>query len=241
MHVLERPAPVPDRSLRYDARASAVVDVFEPPGAANSAVILLHGGFWRAAYDRVHLRILAAALASGGALVALPEYRRVGEPGGGVPGTIDDTRQILQRVPALLGAEPADVIVGGHSAGGHLALVAASTAPRAPRRVVSLAGVVDLAAGHADGLSRGAVAELLGTASPSPEGIAAIDPLALALPRCEIVLIHGARDDQVPVSYSEAYAARDPRIRLEVRADADHYDLIDPESAAYPGVSAAFV
>lgn len=242
MHVLDRPGPDPDATARYREGPSGVVELFAPSGTVRATAILLHGGFWRARYDRSHLRPLAGALAAAGVRVALPEYRRVGESGGGAPGTIDDARAILRDVPALLGAEPAGVAVVGHSAGGHLAVLAASGARPAPCRVVSLAGVLDVAAAHRAALSDGAVAALLGVADgdePDPARIAAIDPMALAVPACEVVLLHGGRDEDVPLAQSAAYAGRSPRIRLRVLDDADHYDLVDPLSRAFPAVLAA--
>lgn len=233
--VLDRPPPEPDRVERYAEGETGLVDLF---GAWGRPVILLHGGFWRAAYDRRHLRHLAASLARDGMRVALPEYRRVGDPGGGVPGTLDDVRAILRTVPAMLEAAPADVVLGGHSAGGHLAVLAALGADP-PGRVVSLAGVLDVAAAHRDRLSHGAVAALLGEPSPSPERIAAVDPMALPLPSCEIVLVHGRRDDVVPVGYSERYAGRDLRVRSVLLDDADHFDVVDPTSPAAAAVADA--
>jgi acetyl esterase/lipase len=234
--VLDRTPPEPDRVLRYADGETGVVDVF---GSAGPAVILLHGGFWRNAYDRRHLRHLAAALAADGMLVALPEYRRIGDPGGGVPGTLDDVRRILRVVPAMLGATPGEVVLGGHSAGGHLAVLAAIDATEPPRRVVSFAGVLDVASAHRDRLSNGAVGELLGEPSPSAERIAAVDPMALPVPACEVVVVHGREDDVVPVAYSERYAARDPHMRAELLDDADHFDVIDPLSTVLPIVVAA--
>jgi pimeloyl-ACP methyl ester carboxylesterase len=51
--------------------------------------------------------------------------------------------------------------------------------------------------------------------------------------------VHGRRDDVVPVGYSIDYAARDPRVRLAALDDADHFDVIDPRSPAFPAVAAA--
>ncbi|MGN6325619.1 alpha/beta hydrolase family protein [Pseudolysinimonas sp.] len=239
MNVLDRPAPEPDATARYADGETGVVDLFDPAGPPRGAVILLHGGFWRAAYDRRHLRHLAAALAGLGHRVALPEYRRVGDAGGGDPGTFDDARRILRDVPPLLGVDPGDVVVGGHSAGGHLAILAAVGAATPPRRVVALAGVLDVAAAHRARLSDGAVAALLGERDPDPVRIAAIDPMVLELPDGEVVLVHGRRDDVVPADHSTRYAARDDRIRLEL-LDADHFDVIDPTADAFGAVAAAF-
>lgn len=73
-----------------------VADLWLPPAgsAADAAplIVFLHGGFWRAAYDRSHAGPLAEALAAAGFAVCVPEYRRVGQDGGGWPGTFDDVR-----------------------------------------------------------------------------------------------------------------------------------------------------
>lgn len=236
MHVLERPAPAPDATASYADHACGIVDLFHSPTPATRApVILIHGGFWRARYDRTHLRSLAAALAGTGREVALPEYRRVGDPEGGWPGSLDDVSEILRTVPALLDAGPGEVVVAGHSAGGHLAVLAASAAETGPALVVSLAGVLDIAAAHAAGLSGGAVAHFLGRAAPTPAELAAIDPMAQPVPGAPVTLVHGTRDDEVPAAYSTAYAERDERIRL-VLLDADHYDLIDPLAPAFAAI-----
>jgi acetyl esterase/lipase len=233
VHVLERPAPGPDRVLRYADGMTGVVDVYDPPGGARGLVVLLHGGFWRAAYDRRHLRPLAAALAGDGWQVALPEYRRVGDDGGGWPGTMRDAARIVRDVPALVGTHPPErVVIVGHSAGGHLAMLAAVENARLAG-AVSLAGVLDLASAHAAGLSRGAVADLLGTPVPTAELLAKADPLRTTLPACALALLHGDRDAEVPVDYSRAYATRAARIELRVIEDADHYDVIDPLAASY--------
>ena len=52
MEILDASGPLPDAVLRYDERAEAVVDVFLPDGPADTVVTFVHGGFWRAAYDR---------------------------------------------------------------------------------------------------------------------------------------------------------------------------------------------
>lgn len=239
MHVLERPAPAPHETTRYAAHSCGEVDLFLPPAAETHApVILVHGGFWRARYDRTHMRTLAGALAATGRRVALPEYRRVGDPGGGWPGSLEDIRAILREVPRHLRADPGDVVLAGHSAGGHLAVLAAADAVEPPAKVVSLAGVLDVRAAHHAGLSDGAVAAFLGRSAPDDAELAAIDPMTAPLPDCPVVVLHGTRDDDVPSRYSAAYAARGERIDL-VLLDADHYDLIDPLTPAFAAVTDA--
>jgi pimeloyl-ACP methyl ester carboxylesterase len=59
-------------------------------------------------------------------VVAIPEFRRTGQEGGGWPGTFDDVTAALEAVPNLLAPYSEDPpVLLGHSAGGHLAVWAA--------------------------------------------------------------------------------------------------------------------
>ncbi|QJU52234.1 alpha/beta hydrolase [Herbiconiux sp. KACC 21604] len=249
---------VPEHVAAYGALPEQIVELYGAAadhGGAGSRglVVLLHGGFWRSRWDRTHLHPMASALAAAGWTVALPEFRRVGD-GGGWPATFDDVRAIVSRVPGLVrerfgetSASPAStVVLVGHSAGGHLALwAAAQESLRASvDRVVSLAGVLDLAEGHRLALSSDAVGELLGGAGSAgfAERLAAADPMRLPVPvdaGVATVLVHGELDDEVPVSFSRGYAERDPRIRFEPLPGVGHYELIDPSSEAWAQVLAA--
>src|SRR5688572_24932971 len=95
--VLTRPAPAPDLTLRYGDHPDHVIDLRLPTdgaaGPGRPLVVFLHGGFWRAAFDRSHAGPLAADLAGRGYPVAVVEYRRVGQEGGGWPGTLDDVER----------------------------------------------------------------------------------------------------------------------------------------------------
>ena len=145
--VLTRSVPPPDHVLHYGPGPDQVADLRLPPGLGVSAVghgmsaagrapaliLLLHGGFWRAAFDRSHLGPLAAALAAESFAVCTPEFRRTGQPGGGWPGTFDDVALAVDRLPGLVrtvlpggAAAVGGLVLAGHSAGGHLALWAAS-------------------------------------------------------------------------------------------------------------------
>jgi acetyl esterase/lipase len=147
--ILTRAARPPDQVLRYGPRHEQFADLRLPvwsdeaessPGSAAEwrpewpVVIFLHGGFWRAAYDRTHTGPLAEALAGAGFAVSTPEYRRTGQRGGGWPGTFDDVAAAVDALPELVAAAAAAaggsadlrrVVLAGHSAGGHLALWAA--------------------------------------------------------------------------------------------------------------------
>ncbi|MFF0445911.1 alpha/beta hydrolase family protein [Streptomyces sp. NPDC004609] len=167
------PAVEPDVSLPYGDHPDQVVGFYAPrDGRADAPlVVLLHGGAWRAPYDRAHVTPFADFLARRGLAVANVEYRRGpgipqqrAEGGDGSqepvagrwPDTFDDVAAALDALPglareALPGADSRRTVLTGHSAGGQLALWAAARhvlPPGSPWRLPappSLRGVVALA------------------------------------------------------------------------------------------------
>ncbi len=86
---LSHPAADPDGTASYGDHPDQVIDFYAPraaggPGGPAPVVAVLHGGAWRAGYDRRHISPFAAFLAGRGFAVASVEYRR-GAPGGGYP------------------------------------------------------------------------------------------------------------------------------------------------------------
>jgi acetyl esterase/lipase len=227
---------LPDATLQYDDRADAVVDLHLPPAASDRLLFLVHGGFWKAGWDRTHTRPMARALAEDGWVVATPEYRRVGA-GGGWPVTGDDVRGALDRLPALLadiGVETSRTVVTGHSAGGHLALwLAATGAPM--DHVVALAPVCDLVEAIRLGLGGHATEALLDGADP-----AVADPMTLldVRPDASVAIVHGRDDTNVPVSLSRGFVQRHPWADLH-EVPGGHFEVIEPGSVAWPTVTAA--
>ncbi len=197
-------------------------------------MVLVHGGFWKARYDRAHTRPLARGLAGQGFVVATPEYRRVGG-GGGWPTTATDVRAAVQALPGLLqagGLEVTSTSLVGHSAGGHLVLWLANELAGLDR-VVALAPVADLRRAAELGLGDGATQALLG-GGPDEVDYRAADPMArLAVrPDSELVVLHGRTDDDVPLELSQRLVAAYPWIRL-VELDCGHFALIDPHDPAF--------
>ena len=267
--VLTRPARPPDLVLQYADRADQVADLCLPAGQRGNGsqsgiplVIFLHGGFWRAAYDRTHTGPLAEGLTAAGFAVCAPEYRRTGQRGGGWPGTFDDVAVAVDALPRLVASATGGlaglgpVVLAGHSAGGHLALWAASRcrlpsgtswhAEVAVSGVVSLAGVCELAECFRRRLGGGAARALMG-GGPSryPDRYAAADPAALLPSGQRAWLVHGTADRNVPVELSKSYAVRaeaasDP-VTLTVLPGVGHFELIDPLSGAWPAVKSAFL
>ncbi|MGW7008332.1 alpha/beta hydrolase family protein [Streptomyces sp. NPDC054933] len=218
--LLALPPARPEETRGYGPHPSQVIDYYGA-GGAGRRVTVLHGGFWREAYDRTHLSPLAAELARRGFAVALAEYRRVGG-GGGWPATFDD---VTRAVATAWGG--ADQVLLGHSAGGQLALWAA--AHSGVTGVVAVAPVADLGYARELGLSGGAVAELLGA-----EGdLAAVDPMRLLPLTVPTVLLHGTDDADVPIEVSRRYVAASGAALHELRG-VGHYGPLIPGSPAFP-------
>ena len=127
-------APPADHREPYGTGALQFGELRLPKGRSRAPVVVfIHGGCWRSAYDLVHVAAAAAALASAGYAVWVPEYRRVGDDGGGWPGTFDDVANAIDHVRVLARKyatlDTNRVVLVGHSAGGQLALWAASRKP----------------------------------------------------------------------------------------------------------------
>lgn len=270
-HVLERSARPPDLTIRYGDLADHIADVHLPPpavltdttfGYRKIFTIFIHGGFWKPQYDRAHTAPLAQALSAAGFVVCVPEYRRSVKVGGGWPDTFDDIAAAVDKLPGLVAeatagqVDPSSLVLAGHSAGGHLALWAASrhrlpagsrwrTEAASSYGVVALAAVSDLAACHRLNLGHGAVDTFLGGPQRYPDRYAVADPAALLPVGHRVRLIHGTTDDLVPPAMSTEYAERaraagDADVDCILLPDTGHFELIDPLSEAWPTVEAAF-
>jgi acetyl esterase/lipase len=232
--VLDRASSPLDDVVHWGTGEGDVADV-RHGDPALPLVVLIHGGFWRPAYDRVHVRATTEGLAREGWTVAAPEYRRVpGDP----EATTADVAAAVMALPSLL-ADHHDgrVVVLGHSAGGHLALWSAAAAP-APGLLltVALGAVGDLVLAEGDGLGSGAVAAFLGCPAYDRSDL---DPARLPSPFTAVTLVHGVDDDIVPVSQARSYAATHPRARLAEVAGCGHFGVIDPRADAWHAVVGA--
>ncbi len=208
----------------------------------------IHGGFWRNKYDLQHAGHFCGALSAAGLATWNVEYRRVGDGGGGWPGTLDDVRAAWHCIPQLAAQhklEAERMIVVGHSAGGQLAICLGAY-EGSVRNIVALAGVLDLRRAWELHLSSNAVAEFLaGAPEDVPQHYGAADPMHLALPQTTQWLLHGAEDEVVAPDFSKAYHDRKNKLGEDVHLlgipAADHFDLIDPRSAAWAAVESTII
>jgi acetyl esterase/lipase len=231
--VLTRAAKAPDLVVAYGDHRDQIADIrFGDEGAEHRPLVLIiHGGFWRPRYDRMHTSPMGEALAAAGYTAACVEYRRVpGDP----DTTLRDVSAALAALPAKIPRHSGKVVLIGHSAGGHLVLWA-SAARGTPLLcgTLALAPVADLRMAHDLNLGSGAVDLFLGT---EPRNRADADPAQLASPATATTIVHGLCDDTVPVVISEAYVAGHSVVRLVVLAGVGHFAPIDPGSGSWPTI-----
>jgi acetyl esterase/lipase len=219
---------------------------------------MIHGGCWQASLPGVELMAyIAGDLRRRGIAVWSLEYRRLGAPGGGYPGTFEDVGRGIDQLRAIArqgGLDLRHVVVVGHSAGGQLALWAAARRrfvgrerlfganPLPVTGVVSLAGIDDLAAYRASGPEAcggpDTIDQLVGAPARRPPAAYADTSPAVMVPiRVRQAIVSGALDPIVPPRFGETYAAKaraagDP-VQAVTLAGAGHFELIDPTSPAW--------
>ena len=213
---------------------------------------MIHGGCWRAQYNIDHIGAFADALARAGVASWAVEYRRVGNPGGGWPGTFRDIADGVDHLRKVAREHPVDlerVVAVGHSAGGHLVLWLGARGkldeptlrgddPLPLKGIVSLAGVDNLRRALEEGVCGDMAAQLLGgTPDAVPERYAQGSPIELLPTGVPQHLINGSRDDTVPEAFGHAYrdAGRSAgdAVALTVLPDAGHFELIVPTTDAF--------
>ena len=261
--LLDRTPPKADHRIAYGVLPLQFGDLWMPAVAVGKrcpVLVFVHGGWWQAQYDLSYAGFLCQAMKALGVAVWSVEYRRVGDDGGGWPGTMQDVAAGLDHVAELAKAYPLDVervVAAGHSAGGHLVFwlagrhhVAegsplAQPKPRvALQGVVALAGAVDLRLvielGGLFRFSEGkpAVISLMGgTPAEVPERYRAADPGELLPLGVAQVLVQGTEDSQIPPELPQRWAAEARKqgdaVEVSILAGASHFDIVDPESAAW--------
>ena len=261
------PAVDPDSTAAYGDHPDQVIDFYAPhgervPGEPAPLVVVLHGGAWRAPYDRLHITPFADFLARRGFAVANVEYRRgaalpaqggTGPVAGRWPETFDDVAAALDALPALVRealpqADPRRTVLTGHSAGGHLALWAAARhvlpkdapwrtdAPAALRGVVALAPIADFTVAEKLAVCGGAAGQLLGGDAKFAERLPYADPTLLLPTGIATTLVQGRADLVVPQAVAESYADAAAKsgevVGLTLLEDVGHFPLIDPAADA---------
>jgi acetyl esterase/lipase len=202
-------------------------------------VVFIHGGCWLNTYDINHSRAFSQTLAKHGYAVWSVEYRRTGDIGGAWPGSFDDILAGLNYAQRSLSRYPIDVtklVIAGHSAGGQLALLAAShsvyqfdTKLNAVHAVIGLAAITDMVAyANGDNSCQRATSKFLGgdhaehadvyqQANPQQQPIHPVT-----------ILLQGTTDIIVPPEQASSSG-----MPFKLVENVGHFDWIHPQSNAY--------
>jgi acetyl esterase/lipase len=264
MDVLSQPVLRADHRIHYGPGACQFGDLWIPQTPTPAPVIVFfHGGWWKSEYDLGYAGYLCSALKKDGIATWSVEYRRVGDTGGGWPGTFQDVAAGFDFVANLATSYPLDlsrVITMGHSAGGHLAFWVAgrhhidrsSEIHQPQSRVplhgtISLAGAVDLqltidlSGEFIFAHDRQEVFALMGGRPQDlPDRYKAANPGDLLPFHVPQLLIQGTEDDQIPAELPQRWAGKSQRlgdmVTVNMIPSAGHLDVVDPGSGAWRAV-----
>lgn len=261
---MDQPQATADARIAYGPAPPQVVELFLPKGEGpHPVVVLVHGGCYLAEYQGLaQTSAIARDLANRGVAVWNVEYRKLGEAGAAYPGAFLDVAAAvdgLRSAAATHGLDLSHVVAVGHSAGGHLALWAASRA-RLPKAsplwrpdplpiaaVVSLGGIGDLE-GQGD-IFAGAcgpepIPRIIGAAEREAP-YADTSPAELLPSGARVVMVAGEFDHVMPPATGEAYAGRARAAGDEAEAvaipGAGHFDVVIPTTDAWTSVVAPLI
>ena len=263
MDLLSLPVLSADHRIAYGPDPSQFGDLWIPEIKGRRrfpVVVFFHGGWWKSEYDLAYAGRVCAALKREGIATWSVEYRRVGVTGGGWPMTFLDAAAGFDFVAKLAKAYPIDrsrILTMGHSAGGHLAFWVAGrhhidreseVFRRQPKLIlrgaVSLAGAVDLrltidlSGNSIFAHDRDEVCALMGGGPEQhPRRYKAGNPGDLLPFQAPQILVQGTADDQIPPELPGRWAEMSRRLGSEATVKmiplADHFDVVDPASAAW--------
>lgn len=199
---------------------------------ARASLVLIHGGCWLNQFDITYSHGLSSALADAGFAVWSLEYRRTGDEGGAWPGTFEDIIAGINSLNDIDAIESENLAILGHSAGGHLALLAGAQSElldMEPDLIVGLAAISDVVS-YAAGSNTCQTATPLfmgGDVSDRAQEYFDANPSNHGLHE-NTVLLQGDVDEIVPLSQATLSGAR-----TIITSGANHFDWAHPGTLAY--------
>ncbi len=262
--LLARERANPEKIVTYGPGPHQFAELWLPQGKGpHPTLVLIHGGCWLAALPGTELMAyLAQDLRGHGYAVWSIEYRRIGDEGGGYPGTFLDTAAALDKLREIAPVHSLDLrklVAVGHSAGGHLAAWAAgrpriSTSsvlytpkPLQINAVVSLSGINDLESYRDTGPSAcggpPTIDALVGAkVREGADLYADTSPIRLLPFKVAQVVVSAELDRIVPAHFAASYAkaaiAKGDEVKELKFMGAGHFELIDPDSTAWQKIRA---
>ena len=261
--LLARPREKPTEIVAYGPAPHQFAELWLPKGEGpHPTLVVIHGGCWQASLPGTELMAyMSQDLRRRGYAVWSIDYRRIGDEGGGYPGTFLDAAAAVEKLKELAPKRKLDLtklVAIGHSAGGHLAVWLAAR-PRLPKTsplakamplritgVVSLAGIVDLEAYRAKGPSAcggpSTIDNLVDANRKNTNLYSDTSPAAMLPIGVKQIVISGALDRIVPPAFGKNYATAaqakgDSAAELTLEG-AGHFELIDPTSDAWRTIRA---
>lgn len=254
--ILIRPAPAADHRIAYGSNEFQFSELRLPKTTGKHPVaIVIHGGCWMSQFGLSYMGHLSAALTEAGFATWNIEYRRVGNAGGGWPGTFEDAARAtdyLREIADKYSLDLNQVIAVGHSAGGHLALLLGARAklnkgdplysanPLKLKGVVSLAGITDLRR-TGTACDKEVIQFTGGEAKDKGAIYDQASPIALVPLGVKQKIVQGESDTIIPPAMATDYLEtakrkNDGDVELISLKDADHFYIVDPKSAAWAAV-----
>jgi acetyl esterase/lipase len=246
--------------IQYGQDSLQFGNLMLPSASSGSPVVMIiHGGCWSNNYDYTLMDEMAFDLAQRGYVTWNIEYRRIEDEGGGWPGSFNDVANAFKHLTKIAKDYPLDlnnIIVTGHSAGGHLALMLGAQPQIKPKSqikvsdlppikgIISLAGITDLSTYLSPDWCGSNILKLVG-GSPDqyPDRYKEGSPITYLPLNIPQKLITGVNDKRVSVDHITPYSNRakevgDP-IELLTIPDAGHFEVIKPGSVAWKKIVGA--
>lgn len=245
------PSSKPALIAHYGSDPLELGELRLPKGKGPFAVaVVIHGGCWTKGFAQMrHTAALASALTDAGIATWNVEYRQVGDPGGGWPGTLQDWGAATDYLRTLAKTYPLDlsrVVVTGHSAGAHGALFVASRSklprtseirgsdPLPVKAAIAIDGPGDIAGyiGQDSKICGKPVIEPVMGGSPAavPDHYAQGSPINLLPLGVRQVLVSASAVLTPPEAEAYRHAATKAGDKVDVRvfADSGHFEPIAP-------------
>ena len=262
--LLKLPVAPGARKIAYGSDPLQFGELRVPPGKGpHPVVVIVHGGCWMARLGNLDeravamdlLRPMAEELTRLGIATWNLEYRRLGNAGGGWPGTFEDVARGTDHLRKIAQENRLDldrVVAMGHSAGGHLVIWLAARRKLPPsselyskdplplRGVVDLDGPGDLKATlpmQQQVCGAPVITQLLdGTPEDRPQRYREASPIELLPLGVPQEFFAGRMFAKQAPAYEEAARSAGDKVNTVVLAQAGHFVFIDPGSAVWPQV-----
>lgn len=203
---------------------------------AGDAVIFVHGGCWLNAYGYDHAKGFYHALAELGMGVYAMEYRRVGDEGGGWPGSLEDVTSAVKASIENIEAtgDSGNIYLVGHSAGGHLGLLAAqqlssSDVGTGIKQVIGLAAITNVQSyALGENSCQTATPQFMGGMPAENEREYQMATPDAAKIKPSVILMQGNEDSIVPEHHATM-----PGAKNRIITNGGHFDWLHPESTSF--------